>query len=203
MPARSNPARPCGTAGGACHEAFVASVRRGVCGVLLHARLACVEREGFLILFGRDWYGMVVWKSGMDCLIPEAPDRRLINHSELKIAPKSFSSLDVKSLKIAQNRLKSFKIAQFRSTSLSFARFSSKVTKIAAKSAQNLKSARNRLQNTEFGTKSRSSAGQQLIICRVVWYWYGIPLLINLGGPFDYLGPAILVNDKAVNTGAV
>ena len=28
----------------------------------------------------------------------------------------------------------------------------------------------------------------------VVWYWYGIPLLINLGGPFDYSKSAILVN---------
>ena len=34
------------------------------------------------------------------------------------------------------------------------------------------------------------------VVCEVVWYWYGIPLLINLGSLFDYLESAIPVNPE-------
>ena len=60
---------------------------------------------------------MVVWKSGMDGLIIYGPDRRLINHSELKIALKSLQfagKIAPKSLKITQNRSISLDFAQNR-----------------------------------------------------------------------------------------
>ena len=34
------------------------------------------------------------------------------------------------------------------------------------------------------------------VVCGVVWYWYGIPLLINFGSLFDYLESAIPVHPE-------
>ena len=89
---------------------------------------------------------MVVWKSGMDSLIPEALDRRLINHSELKIAPTSLQF----ACESLQNRPE---MAENRSKSVDFARFCSKVTQDRFEIHSTFEIGSKSAQNTELGTK--------------------------------------------------